>query len=74
MATRSILTRLNYEDYLLRLYFGVESDPLPACINRAYLDFNRTAHGLGKLANAEELHGKAVNILKEAIAELLSFA
>jgi hypothetical protein len=70
MTTHSILTRLHYEDYLLRLYFGAESDLLSACINRAYLDFNRTAHGLGKLARAKELHSQAIDVLKEEFAEL----
>ena len=70
MTAYSILTRADYEDYLIRLYFGSESNPLSACVNRAYLDFNRTLHGIRTLNNAKELHGKTVNGLKGAIAKL----
>ena len=70
MTAHSVLTRADYEDYLTRLYFGSEDDPLSACMNRAYLDFSRTLHGLSKLKAAEELHSKAVDHLKEAVVEL----
>jgi hypothetical protein len=65
------LTR-DYEDYLLRLAFGsnVESDPLSVCVDTAYLDFNRTLHGISKLKNAEKLHGDAVDVLTKSLAEL----
>jgi hypothetical protein len=72
MSTHSALTRLDYEDFLLRLYFEAEQDPLSACISRAYLDWNRTAHGLGTLSGAEVLHTVAVDTLKGAISELKS--
>ena len=41
----SKLQRSDYEDFLIRVYFGREDDPLLACRRRAYLDFNRTLHG-----------------------------
>jgi hypothetical protein len=40
--------RDNFE-YLLRVYFGNDPDPLSACIQRAYRDFNRT---LRRFANS----------------------
>lgn len=70
MTTCSILTRTDYEDYLIRLYFGSNTDLLSACLGRAYLDFNRTLHGLKNLSNADKLHSKATNHLQAAITEL----
>ena len=46
MNPQSKLTRKDYEDYLVSLYFGTDQDLMTACIKRAYLDFNRTMHGL----------------------------
>ena len=67
----SKLTR-DYEDYLLRLAFNsnVESDPLSVCVDTAYLDFNRTLHGISKLTNGEKLHTDAVDVLMNSLAEL----
>lgn len=38
-------TRRDQEDFLIRLYFG-KGDYLEMCIDRAYLDFSRTLHGI----------------------------
>ena len=46
MQTFNNPTRLNQENFLIRLYFGYKSDHLEMCIDRAYLDFNRTLHGI----------------------------
>jgi len=70
MNAKSILTRDDYEDYLVRLYFGTESDFLVASIARAYLDFSRTLHGIGDLGPKRLLHDQASNSLREAIVEL----
>ncbi|HEY9626224.1 MAG TPA: hypothetical protein V6C84_02895 [Coleofasciculaceae cyanobacterium] len=65
-----MLTRSDYEDYLVRLYFGSETDLLLACMNRAYRDFNRTLHQLKKLENGKESKALAVISLRESIHEL----
>ena len=38
--------RSEYEDLLIFFYFGADEDRLRACQRRAYLDFNRTMHGI----------------------------
>jgi len=73
MNENSTLNRSDYEDYLVCLYFGRgKDDYLSKCVNRAYLDFRRTIHGLGKLATEkkEELYEQAANELKQCFSNL----
>jgi hypothetical protein len=51
-------------DYLLRLYFGGNSDRLFSCIGRAYLDMSRTLHGLARVSDGKELHAKASAVVR----------
>lgn len=69
-----MLTRSDYEDYLVRLYFGSEADLLLACMNRAYRDFNRTLHQLRKLESSRDSKALAVTCLKESIHDLKTIA
>lgn len=55
---KSELTRADWEDYLILLYFG-RSGYFDGCIDRAYRDFNRTLHGIGCLDKKEEIYIKA---------------
>lgn len=41
-----MLRRSDYEDFLIRVYFGDDGDALARCLRRAYRDFNRTLHGI----------------------------
>jgi len=70
MNTSSKLTRADYENYLVYLYFGSDQDLLKACIKRAYRDFNRTMHGFGKFEKASQLYDDAVILLKESLDSL----
>jgi hypothetical protein len=70
MHPKSILTRSDYVDYLVYLYFGSDPDLLNACINRAYRDFNRTLHGFGRLKNGGEIYRLAVDVLKDGVLGL----
>lgn len=72
MPTNSIISRADYENYLVYVYFGSKPDLLTACINRAYRDFNRTLHGFGNFKNASEIHSEAVSLLKDSLASLKS--
>jgi hypothetical protein len=74
MTAYSTLTRADYENYLVYLYFGSDQDLLKACINRAYRDFNRTLHGFGKFENAGELYTQAVSLLKDSFDSLKSMS
>ena len=58
MQTFQIPTRAEQNKFLLRLYFGTES-PLRAWVNRAYLDFSRTLHGIDQAADAAALRRDA---------------
>lgn len=64
---QSILTRADYEDYLIRLYFGATPDPLAACIDRAYLDMNRTLHGISDLPGGGALRAAAGQALARSL-------
>lgn len=67
MPVNSIITRADYESYLVSVYFGSNPDLLTACINRAYRDFNRTLHGFGSFENAGETYSQAVSLLKDSL-------
>lgn len=66
------LTRADYEDYLVYLYFGSTEHALAVCINRAYQDFQRTLTGFGQLKNGENLREKAKNLLEASLCDLRS--
>jgi len=72
MEPRLIVTPADYTEYFLRLYFGPGSDPLTGCIERAYLDFSRTLHGLSKLAETTRrlLFSDAKATLRRAIVRV----
>ena len=72
MPANSIITRADYENYLVAVYFGLNPDLLIACIKRAYRDFNRTLHGFGSFENGREIYSQAVRLLKESLADLKS--
>lgn len=58
-------------DFLLRLYFGDNGDALTRCINRAYLDFNRTLHGISSNEKKAKLRLEATQFLVDSFAYLL---
>jgi len=74
MTTLSTITRLDYENYLIQVYFGSDKDLLKACIKRAYRDFNRTLHGFGEFENANEIYTQAVDLLKNSFDNLKSIS
>jgi hypothetical protein len=64
----STLGRSDYEDFLIRLYFKEFQDPLQACCRRAYLDFNRTFHGIAVLEG--DLYRRAEQALLECLSSI----
>ena len=56
--------------FLLRLYFGEGSNCLNNCIQRAYLDFNRTLHGIQSFENGADIRESASRILEDAFTDL----
>jgi hypothetical protein len=71
MPANSIISRADYENYLIYLYFGPNVD-LASCIDRAYLDFSRTLHGFRK--NAGDTYELAENSLLSSFEVLRSAA
>jgi len=69
-----VLSRRHYEEFLVRLYFGDGKDYLELCIDRAYLDFNRTLHGIGKMPDAITVREHVSKMLNEALVELRQIA
>lgn len=52
-SVRHVVSVSDWDDFVAVCYFGREGDWLDRCIQRAYLDMNRTLHGMSKLG---ELH------------------
>ncbi len=63
-------TRADQCDFLRRLYFGTDRDPLVACVRRAYRDLNRTLHGVARLSDSVQLGERAAARVQSALAEL----
>lgn len=63
------VTRCDYVEFLLNVYFGSDAfaNPIKACVHRAYLDFNRTIHGIGRFPNAFD-HAAIKETLNKAVA------
>jgi hypothetical protein len=55
----------DYEDYLLHLIFR-RGMTISGCIHNAYLDLNRTLHGMRKLPQRTDIRTKAEASLKLA--------
>lgn len=70
MQTRSLLSRADYEEYLITLYFGSGADLLSHCLDRAYRDFSRTLRGLRMVETKSHLYIQARNDLREDISNL----
>ena len=53
----SKLIKKDFEDFFIRSYFGTsKGDYIDLSIQRAYLDFNRTLHGISKHESKTDLY------------------
>jgi hypothetical protein len=71
MQSRSLLSRADYEEYLITLYFGSGADQFTNCLDRAYRDFSRTLRGLRMVETKSNLYVQARNDLHEHISSLI---
>jgi hypothetical protein len=71
VTSETVLTRADYDDFLVFLFFGDMTDPLRACARRAYLDFSRTMHGIDQARGAREMRQEAEACLCRRIAGLV---
>ncbi|HKP42105.1 hypothetical protein [Mycobacterium sp.] len=60
--------------FLSYLYFGDVQDEIDASIRRAYRDFSRTLHGLGKYVDRSRSKAAAREVLRDSIRELTASA
>jgi len=63
-------SREDYFDFLVRCYFGEGRDPLRLCVQRAYLDLNRTLHGFAGHKGAEGLRESAHQLVAAVVSAL----
>lgn len=70
MQEFSIPTAADQFEYLLRVYFGSDSDRLSSCIRRAYRDLNRTIHGVSSVAEGQELFARASGVVRSFLNDL----
>ena len=71
---KSRLTETDIQTFFRFLYFGKYTDVISVSIDKAYLDFNRTLHGLDaykKKNNNKDCVTDAKKVLTESIHELL---
>jgi hypothetical protein len=68
METFQIPTQAEQNDFLLRLYFG-RASPVRGCVDRAYLDFSRTLHGIAR-PDAAALRAEAGELVQSWLAKL----
>jgi hypothetical protein len=59
-------------EYLLRVYFGNESDQLGRCIQRAYRDLQRTIHGVADVLEGEHLRARASAVVRSFLTDVAS--
>src|SRR5688572_2730258 len=59
-------------EYLLRVYFGSNSDRLSCCISRAYRDMNRTLRGLAKTSKSETARAQGAGVVRSFLMSLLA--
>ena len=75
MSIRSLLSREDYEEYLLRLVFGATLgedgvDYIAACVTRAYLDMCRTLVGIAALPGRDALKRQAEDLVRARLEDL----
>ena len=63
-------SREDYFDFLVRCYFGEGKNLLLLCVQRAYLDLNRTLHGFASHSGAEGLRKQAHQCLATSVIKL----
>ena len=72
ISTSGYLSSQACNEFLVRLYYGPGEDYLVSCIDRAYLDFNRTLHGFRGHADAGGVRRQATDLIKEGFRALLA--
>lgn len=50
-SVRHVVSASDWDDFVAICYFGRDGDWLDRCMRRAYLDMNRTMHGMSKLGD-----------------------
>ena len=65
------LINKDFENFWIRCYLGTSTKVIEGSIKRAYLDFNRTAHGI-RMTESREKYLIFENYFKDLIAQIIS--
>ena len=66
-----VVSASDWDDFVAICYFGRDGDWLDRCMRRAYLDMNRTLHGMSKLGEGHSDWKTAMlGVLKDRLAML----
>ena len=70
-SVQHVVSASDWNDFVAVCYFGHEGEWLDRCIRRAYLDMNRTLHGLGKLGEGHlDWKTAMLNVLRDRLTML----
>jgi hypothetical protein len=70
MNARSILSRLDHEEYLVRAFFGTQQNYMHACVQRAYLDVVQGSLELSVLPVRGAAQEQDIQIVQGALEDL----
>jgi len=72
-SVRHVVSVSDWDDFVAVCYFGREGDWLDRCIRRAYLDMNRTLHGMSTLGEGRaDWKSSEQRVLRDRLTMLLS--
>ncbi len=68
---KTSLTHRDITNFWIRCYLGDSKENIEKCINRAYLDLNRTIHSISRIDERvkDNLHKKVVSFIIENIKD-----
>jgi len=71
LSARHVVSANDWDDFVAFCYFGRRGDWLDRCMWRAYLDMNRTLHGMSKLGEGHSDWKTAMlNVLRDRLTML----
>lgn len=71
-SVRHVVSVSDWDDFVAVCYFGREGDWLDRCIRRAYLDMNRTLHGMSTLGEGRaDWKSSEQRVLRDRLTMLL---
>ncbi|HZL83442.1 MAG TPA: hypothetical protein VFB98_08215 [Candidatus Deferrimicrobium sp.] len=70
-SVEHVVSASDWDDFVVVCYFGRDGDWLDRCMRRAYLDMNRTLHGMDKLGKGHaDWKSSALRVLRDRLTML----